>query len=55
MDRLVQTFEESTKPVLTQFAAMGKVHTVDAAAEVNDVYAATRQHFIKLLDTGAAD
>lgn len=46
----MQTFEDSTKPVIKHFEAMGKLHTVDAAAEISDVYQATRQHFINLLE-----
>eukprot|EP00892_Ulva_mutabilis_P007897 jgi/Ulvmu1/547/UM001_0555.1 len=53
IQRRLQTFEEATKPVLSHFQAIGKVHTINAAAGVDEVYQATRQHFIKLLDNSS--
>ena len=44
-----QVFEDSTLPVVAYYEARGKVARVDGTRTPEEVYAATRPHFDKLL------
>ncbi|CAJ1071917.1 UMP-CMP kinase isoform X1 [Xyrichtys novacula] len=39
LEKRIQTYLQSTRPIITQYQKLGKVHTVDAARSVDEVFA----------------
>ena len=46
----LQTFESSTRPMMTQLHTLGKLVQVDASGTAEEVYARVREHFMHRRD-----